>query len=78
MAETKRTVDLKSLARGYTEKGIQVLGGYINSDEIEPEIKVQAIKIMFERGWGRPNQPIDAKHEGEIKITIRQIMDGKK
>jgi len=78
VAETKRTVDLKSLARGYTEKGIQVLGGYINSPEIEPEIKVQAIKIMFERGWGRPNQPVDAKHEGEIKITIRNILEGRK
>ena len=78
MAETKRVPDLKSLARGYTEKGIEVLGGYINSPEIPPEIKVQAVKIMFDRGWGRPNQPTENKHEGELKITIRNIMEGKK
>jgi hypothetical protein len=78
VAETKRIPDLKSLARGYTEKGIEVLGGYINSPEIPPEIKVQAVKIMFERGWGRPNQPVEARHEGEIKITVRQITEGKK
>jgi hypothetical protein len=78
VAETKRIVDLKSLARGYTEKGIEVLGGYINSPEIPPEIKVQAVKIMFDRGWGRPNQPVEAKHDGEIKITVRNITEGKK
>jgi len=78
VAETKRVVDLKSLARGYTQQSINVLGGFVNGEGIEPEIKVQAIKILLDRGWGRPNQPTENKHEGELKITIRQIMDGKK
>ena len=77
----KHAPELKSLARAFTEKGIEVLGGYINSPAIEPEIKVQAIKIMFDRGWGRPAQSVE--HTGkdgasEIEVTIRTIMEGRK
>ena len=78
MTAPKREIDLKSLARAYTEHSIRVLGGYVVGDGVEPEHKIAAVKILLERGWGKPNQPVDAKHEGEIKITIRQIMDGKK
>ena len=55
-----------------------MLGGYVVGDGVEPEHKIAAVKILLDRGWGRPNQPIDAKHEGELKITIRNIMEGKK
>ena len=48
--------EIKTLARAYTEKGIQVLGGYINSDQVEPDIKLRSIAIMFDRGWGKPAQ----------------------
>jgi hypothetical protein len=81
VTEPKRKFDqnyLKSLARGYTEQSVRVLGGYVNGEGIEPEHKLRAIAMLLERGWGRPNQPVEAKHEGEIKITVRQILEGKK
>jgi len=78
VAETKRVVDLKSLARGYTDQCIKVLGGYANGEQVEPDIKLRAVAILLDRGWGRPNQPTENKHEGELKITIRQIREGKK
>ena len=72
----RKAPDLKSLARGYTEQGIAVLGAYISSPTIEPEIKVQAVKVMFDRGWGRPISKTEHTGEdgGDIKITIRNII----
>jgi hypothetical protein len=78
VAETKRVVDLKSLARGYTEQCINVLGGYANSEGVEPDIKLRAVAILLDRGWGRPMQTTENKHEGELNITVRNIMEGRK
>jgi hypothetical protein len=55
-----------------------VLGGYVNGDGIDPDIKLRAAQMLLDRGWGRPSQPHDAKVEGEIKITVRNITEGKK
>ena len=33
---------------------------------------------MLDRGWGRPSQPTENKHEGELNINVRNIMEGKK
>ena len=78
MAETKRVVDLKSLARAYTEQSVRVLGGYVNGDGIEPDIKLRAAAMLLDRGWGRPMQTTENKHEGELNITVRNIMEGRK
>jgi hypothetical protein len=71
---------LRSMARAYTEKGIETLGGYVTSPEIHPDIKLRAIGMLLDRGWGRPAQNI--KHGGEgsedIQVTIRTILEGKK
>ena len=69
---------LKSLARGYTEQCVRVLGGYANGDGVEPDIQLRSIGMLLDRGWGRPSQPHDAKVEGDINITIRNILEGKK
>jgi hypothetical protein len=82
MAGKKKAIDdnmLRSLARGYTKKGIEVLGGYINSDQVEPEIKIRAIGMMWDRGYGKAAQPVTGKNGDEdIRITIRTILEGKK
>ena len=58
-----------------------MLGGFINSDNIDPEIKVRAIGMLWERGWGRPAQTVE--HTGkdgddEIKVIIRTIVETRK
>jgi hypothetical protein len=73
--------ELKSMARAYTKKGIEVLGGYINSDTVDPELKIKAIGMMWDRGWGKPASVVE--HTGkdgaeDFKITIRTILEGKK
>jgi hypothetical protein len=70
-------MELQTLARAYTRKGVEVLGGYINSDEVDPEIKIRAIAMMWDRGWGKPAQPITGKDGVEpIEVTIRTIIEG--
>ena len=71
------TLELKSLARDQTHLALNVLIGVATNGESEAA-KVTAALGILDRGWGRPSQPVDAKHEGEIRITIRQIMEGKK
>ena len=36
------------------------------------------LSTLLDRGWGRPTQPTETKHEGELNITMRNIMEGKK
>jgi hypothetical protein len=75
----KLPADLGSLARAYTLPGIKILGGYINSPDIDPEIKIRAIGMMWDRGWGRPAQPVTGKDGTEdIRVTIRTIIEGYK
>jgi hypothetical protein len=71
----KLPADLGSMARAYTEPGIRILGGYINSPDIDPEIKIRAIGMMWDRGWGKAAQPITGKDgEQDIQVTIRTIL----
>jgi len=72
---------LKSLCRAYTGVSVQTLGNYINGPETEPEIKLRAIQMLLERGWGRPAQQIE--HTGkdgdsEIHLIMRTITEGKR
>jgi hypothetical protein len=71
---------LRSMARAYTEKGIEVLGGYVNSDRIDHDIKIRAISMLLDRGWGRPAQSVEHGGKGteDIRVTIRTIIEGKK
>ena len=71
--------DIRSLARGYTDICIKTLGGFAGEVSLDPETRMQAILILFERGWGKPAQPHTGEDgEGDIRITIRNILEGKK
>ena len=72
---SKLPVDLQSLARAYTRKGVEVLGGYVNSDLVDPEIRVRAIGMLWDRGWGKAAQPVTGKDgEEDIRVVIRTII----
>ena len=41
--------------------------------------RIRAIDMLWERGWGRPAQPVTGEDgEGEIKIIIRNIIEEKR
>lgn len=66
--------ELKSLCRSFTKSSVQTLGGYATSETIEPDIKLRAIGMLFDRGYGRPKQ--DNTHEltGEIRVRLRKML----
>jgi len=65
--------DLKSLARSYTKACVQTLSGVATNGESE-SAKVAAAIALLDRGWGKPNQPHDAKVDGELRIVIRKLL----
>jgi hypothetical protein len=69
----KQPKDLKSLARSHTDVAIRALSGIAENGEQEAA-RVSASIALLDRGWGRPNQPHDAKVEGELRIVIRKML----
>ena len=69
--------EIKSLARAHAKRAIERLAGIMDGSQDEQAV-VRAATQLLDRGWGRPSQPTENKHEGELKITIRNIMEGKK
>jgi hypothetical protein len=71
-------VDLKSMAREYTEAGICRLGGYATSPEVQAPVATEAIKILLDRGWGKPKTKGKKKHkhagaDGKGPITVEIV-----
>jgi hypothetical protein len=74
----KAPIDLRSLARAHTEMCLKSLAGVALNGESE-RARVAACGLLLERGWGKAPQPhTGADGEGDIRITIRQILDGVK
>lgn len=73
---TPQEMKLKSLARQYDERCIRVLGGLVTSEETEPHIRLEAIKILLDRGHGRPKGEKTHKHagaDGKGPITVKIV-----
>jgi hypothetical protein len=80
VTKPKKEIDLKSLARGYTNASIRAVAGLAENASDEG-VKLAANKLLMERGWGRPQQEIKHTGTGEggaIKIAIRHFTDGVK
>lgn len=69
--------DLRSAARAYTDLSIKTLAGVAENSDSDAA-RVSAAAQLLDRGWGKANQPHDAHVEGELRITIRNILEGKK
>jgi hypothetical protein len=67
-------LDLKSLARAYTETAIRQLAGIAESGQSEGA-RVAAIGLLLERGWGKAPQAHTGEDGGDIRVTIRQIIE---
>ena len=77
MPRKKIPADLKSLARGHTELCIKVLAGIVSQEAVPAAARVSAAGILLDRGWGKPPQTHTGEDgEGDIRVTIRHIVDG--
>jgi hypothetical protein len=62
---------IKSLARAYTEKAIETLGGIMSQPSCPETARVAAATALLDRGWGKPTQALEHTGEegGPIAIT---------
>jgi hypothetical protein len=74
----ERIADPRSLARNHTVRAIQTIAGIMDSGATE-DLRMRASDLLLQRGWGKPVQPVSGEDGGDIRITIRQIIEsGKK
>lgn len=77
----KTPTELKSLARAYTDVSMRTLGAWASEETVDPEIRIRAIGMLLDRGWGKPAQTHEhtgADGANAIEVTIRTIVEGKK
>ena len=72
----KLPLNLELLARAYTERSIQILGGIAENGESE-SVRVAACIALLDRGWGKPKT--DNTHAisgcGEVRVVLRKMLD---
>jgi hypothetical protein len=76
-----REIDIRSLARSYTTACISALGVYATQEETEADVRLRAIGMLMDRGWGKPESTTTTKHEGgesPIEFIIRNLNAEKK
>jgi hypothetical protein len=73
----KMKADLRSLCRSYTDTTVRIVAAIAQAKESKNSDRLTASAMLWERGWGKAAQPhTGADGEGDIRITIRQILEG--
>ena len=73
----KTMVDVRSLARSHTVLAINTLAGIAKSPRCPPSARAVASLGLLDRGWGKAPQVHDGSIDGDIRITIRTIIEGR-
>ena len=74
----KAPADIRSLCRSYTATTVRMVAG-IAKDGVSEDARLRAAHMLWERGWGKPPQPVTGEGgEGAIEIVVRHITEGKK
>jgi hypothetical protein len=75
--KTVDEIDVRSLARSYTDMAIRQLAGIAQNGD-KDAARVTACGILLDRGWGKAAQPLTGANGSEdIQVTIRTIIAGK-
>jgi hypothetical protein len=59
----------------HTDMALNVLAGVARSAKCPPGARVQAAQTLLDRGWGKAEQAHVGPDGGDIKVTIRQIIE---
>lgn len=66
--------EIRSWARSHSKEAIQTLAGIARNGKQEAA-RVAAATALLDRGWGRPPQAHTGENgEGDIRVTIRHIV----
>ncbi len=75
--KTTHDMDVRTLARAHTTMAVKVLASIAQQGTSE-SARVNAATVLIERGWGKSPQPHTGDDGGDIRVTIRTIIDGGK
>jgi hypothetical protein len=64
------------LCRAYTDEAVRSLAAIMRQADAPPKARIQAIAILLDRGWGKAPQQHTGEDDKDIRITIRQIVEG--
>ena len=67
------TPDIRSLCRAYTSEGTRVLASIMRDENVPAMSRVAAIKVLFDRGWGKASERHHINVEGEGAPLLRVI-----
>ena len=67
------TPDIRSLCRAYTSEGTRVLASIMRDENVPAMSRVAAIKVLFDRGWGRPSETHNINLEGEQRSLLKVV-----
>ena len=71
----KTPADIRSLCRAFTNETVQIIAGIARAVETPPAVRIQAIGMLWDRGWGKPAQTHTGEDgQGDIRVTIRHIV----
>ena len=74
----KTPADIRSLCRAFTNETVQIIAGIARAVETPPAVRVQAIGMLWDRGWGKPPQAHTGENgEDGIEVVIRHIVVGR-
>ena len=63
------------MCRAYTAESIRHLAAIMRQREFAPAARVAAAVALLDRGWGKAPQSHVGQDDGEIQISIRQIVE---
>jgi hypothetical protein len=69
---------LKAMCRRFDEISIDTLGGYAGNENVDPHIRIEAIRVLLDRGHGRPKGEKKHKHtgaDGKEPITVKIVYE---
>ena len=69
--------DLASLARTHTKTATNVVVGILRSNKASDQARLHAAEIIFDRGWGKPKQPIESNERKQLLKEIRLVIVNK-
>jgi hypothetical protein len=69
-------VDVRSLARAYTKEGIKILAAIMRNENNPAISRVAAVKLMLDRGWGKPSEThhVDLNGETNLLKVVNEIV----
>jgi hypothetical protein len=67
------TPDIRSLCRAYTSEGTRVLASIMRDENVPAMSRVAAVKVLFDRGWGKAAEHHRVNVEGEGASLLRVV-----